>query len=509
MRDRFITWGTLDEQRRLMTFELDVDDAEIIRRVLPAADSSEELRQTVINAWMQRTTMPYPEGTVTERVAFASFGSIVPDGAEVEDKVRVASAEREWPFDLISAQLKRQFRGELEEFRERVDALEAFDENVYERLKAISDKISGELKEGTLRRHDFGKLQVLTDEMFGTMKRLRQGARKKRDAESKTVKRAFLEELAAAQTKLEEKQPLRKLFNELRGIQTRVKEASMAHSDRNALRKRLDELFKAVKSEMDASGETASGLSQRRAHLENRLKGLQGAISRMRYSVDRDNKDMFYEGRRRERANNQMAEQLAALKLTTIGDRAKSKASRLDDMLATQADLEKKLAKLIKAEEREKAKREEREAQRAKARAAAGASREGDATATGKKRRGRRAVHPSVLKSAAAGILAVAKATGEEAPEAPENSDAGKVFGEPEAATAPTQGERGGRKRGRKRGGRGERDRQGPQAAPKGGDMPAAATPKTNSPAPGAKRVAPKATLRKSLRKSLRGKRRP
>ena len=492
MRDRFITWGTLDDERRLMTFELDVDDAEIIRRVLPAATSSEELRQTVINAWMQRTTMNFPEGTTTERVPFASFGSIVPDGAEVEDKVRVASAEREWPFDLISAQLVRQFRGELEEFREKVDVLEAFDENVYERLKAISQKIQGELENKTLRRHDFGKLQVVTDELFGIMKRLRQGARKKRDAESKSVKKEFLAELAAAQTKLEEKEPLRKLFNELRGIQDRVKKASMSHSDRNALRKKLDELFKAVKSEMDASGETASGLSQKRAHLENRLKGLHGAISRMRHSVERDNKDMFYEGRRRERANNQMAEQLAALKLTSIGDRAKSKASRLDDMLATQADLEKKLAKLIKAEEKAAARRKEKAAP--KDAQLVGSS---NGSKPAGKRRGRRAVHPSVLKSGVAGLLAASKALGEEAPAPPVNSDAGKTFGEPAVASDDDRKKPKRKRGGRKRGGRGQEQvaRDTPAAAP------AAAAPAR------AKAAAPKSTLRKPLKKSLRSKR--
>ena len=503
MRDRFITWGTLDGERRLMTFELDVDDAEIIRRVLPAATSSEELRQTVINAWMQRTTMNFPEGTSTERVPFASFGSIVPEGAEVEDKVRVASAEREWPFDLISAQLVRQFRGELEEFREKVDVLEAFDENVYERLKAISQKIQGELENKTLRRHDFGKLQVVTDELFGIMKRLRQGARKKRDAESKSVKKEFLAELAAAQTKLEEKGPLRKLFNELRGIQDRVKKASMSHSDRNALRKKLDELFKAVKSEMDASGETVSGLSQKRAHLENRLKGLEGAIKRMRHSVERDNKDMFYEGRRRERANNQMAEQLAALKLTSIGDRAKSKASRLDDMLATQADLEKKLAKLIKAEEKAAARRKEQVAPRD---AQLVGSSDGGKPAAGK-RRGRRAVHPSILKSGVAGVLAVAKALNEEAPEAPSNSDAGKTFGAPEPAREGNRAKLARKRGGRKRSDRDGRKRDGVATQASSARAQTAQSPETQRPATRAKAAPPKATLRKPLTKSLRHKR--
>ena len=497
MRDRFITWGTLDDQRRLFTFELDADDAEIIRRILPAGPSSEALRQTITNAWVQRTTMDYPEGTVTERIPFASFGSIVPDGAEVEDKVRVASAEREWPFDLISGQLRRQFTGELEEFRERVEALDKFDDGVYERLKAISQKIKGELDNETLRGHDFGKLKHLTDELFGVMKRLRRGERKERDQASKGVKKGFLAELAAAQKQLESKPDLRKLFGELRGIQDRIKPAKMSGADRNALRKRLDELFRAVKSEMDASGETASALSQKRARLEARLKGLKGAISRMRYSVERDNKDLFYEGRRRERANNQLAEQLAALKLTTIGDRAKSKATRLDDMLATQADLEKKLAKLVKAEEKAAAKRKA-----ATERAALVASTDGAPPAAGGKRRGRRAVHPRLVDDAVAGVLAAARAIGTEAPRAAANKDAAPP---PKDHASPTRQKKSPRER--KRDGRGRRGRQTPGPRQRDTGATAAASPPTGEASPTAPGGRPAAKSLRKPRKKVLGRR--
>ena len=359
MRDRFITWGTLEDARRLFTFELEAEDAQIIRRVLPAEGSSEEMMQTVINAWMQHTTIQYPEGTHTERIPFAATGSIVPEGADVEDKMLVAGAEREWPFAVVSSLMSRQFRGELEELRDMVNALEKFDGTMFERLKGAWDKIQGEVTNKALLHEHLGPLRKLSDEMFATMKRLRRGESRERQGESKGVKKEFVAELAQAQTQLEEKADLRKLFKTLRNIQDRINAASMSRGDRDALRKRLDELFKATKSEINATGADAGLLSQKRARLESRLKGLEGAISRMRYSVERDNKDMYYENRRADLANNQLAEQLAMAKLTMIGDKAKSKAARLDDMLATEADLRKQLDKLIKAEERAQAKRKE------------------------------------------------------------------------------------------------------------------------------------------------------
>lgn len=359
MRDRFITWGTLDSERRLFTFELEIEDAQIIRRVLSPGSSSEEMMQTVMNAWIQMTTIQYPADTDVVRIPFSSAGSIVPEGAEVEDKVRVASAEREWPFDVVSFQMKRQFQSELEELRDIVNELNSFEEAIFERLKNAWAKIQTEVSNHVLRYEHSLPLRAISDEAFATLKKLRRGEVRQRQSASKGIKKELLAELAGAQTKLEDKKDLRVLFDDLRHLQDKLNKASLGRDDRQSLRNRLDELFKATKSEINASGADAQVLSQKRGQLEGRLRGLQGAISRMRYSVDRDNKDMFYEHRRAENAGNQLAEQLAVAKLAMLGEQARSKAARLDDMLATEADLLKRLDKLIASEQRAQAKRKE------------------------------------------------------------------------------------------------------------------------------------------------------
>ncbi len=364
MRDRFITWGTRDDARRLFVFELEAEDAQIIRRVLPPKASSEEMMQIVMNAWIQMTTIQYPEGTETERIPFAATGTIVPEGADVEDKVRVASAEREWPFDVVSYLMRRQFQGELEELRDQINDLDIFDDTLFERLKAAWNKVQTEVTNQALRYEHSLPLRAISDEMFASMKKLRRGETKRRQTENKGVKRELMGEIAAAQTKLESKPDLRIYFNELRALQDKVNKAAVGREEKQALRDKLDELFKATKSEMNSHSADADALSQKRAQLENRLKGLQGAISRMRYSVDRDNKDMYFENRRVEGAGNQLMEQLAKAKLIMLGDQAKSKAARLDDMLATEAELKKKLDKLVATEARVQDKRKEHAAPR-------------------------------------------------------------------------------------------------------------------------------------------------
>ena len=393
MRDRFVTWGTRNGQRQLFSFELDAEDAQIVRRIVPAEDSTDDLLQTILNAWNNTTTVPWPQATEREKVELTASGTIVPSGADVDDKVRIASAEREWPFDVVSARLRKQFRGELEEIADVIGGLEKFDDAVFERLKGAWNKVQTELNNKVIRYEHTTGLRKLSDELFAKMKVLRRGKEKAVRSKSKEIKKALRAKLTEAQNKLEAKQDLRGLFKHLQTIQQEVNKAQLARDDRNALRKSLDELFKATKSEINASGADAGALTQQRLRLEKRLSGLEGAIKRMKYSVDRDNKDIFYENKRVQRAGNQLAEQLGAAKLIMLKERATSKQVKLDDMLATEADLQKRLAKLIKREDKAKAKREASAAERAAASPVA--STKGQPS---RNKRGRNRVHPHLIK---------------------------------------------------------------------------------------------------------------
>ncbi len=385
MSDRFVTWGTRDGERRLFTFELDPEDAQIVRRVLPPAASSEDLLQTILNGWKQFTPIAYPEGTEVDVAELTSAGTIVPDGAEVEDKLRVASAEREWPFDVVSARMRKSFAAEFEEMRDFIFGLEDFDEATFERLKGTWDRVQREVDAKVLRYEHLQSLRKDSDGLFDRLKRLRRGKEKTVRTRSRGVRDAFRAKLAEAQQELERKGDLRKLFNRLREIQNEVNKAQLAREDRNKLRKSLDELFKATKSEIDSTGADAGHLSQQRERLESRLRGLDGALNRMEYSLRRDTNNIDYERRQIERSGNQLAVQLGAAKVQMLEQKTGGKQAKLDDMLATRADLVKKLEKLRKREERALSKKAEQQA--GKANATPVASSDGSSKPSGKTRK--------------------------------------------------------------------------------------------------------------------------
>ena len=399
MRDRFITWGSSPEgQRRLYSFELEPEDARITRRAIPADGSSEDFLQTFLTAWKQRNPVTWPAGTEVDQTGLLASGTMVPAGVELEDKLLVASAERDWPFEVVSVRLRKQFADELAELGDVIAGLEAFDEVIFERLKGAWAKVQSELANKVLRYEHSHGLKKASDDLFRRMKDLRRGKDREVRAESRGIRRELQEKFEGAEGRLATKQDPRKLFNDLKALQQEVNQAKLAGPDRRSLRKRLDKLFRAAKAEIDASGADASHLNQQRGRLESRLKGLEGAIKRMRHSFDRSEKDVFYEGKRLERAGNQLAAQLGAAKLEMLRETVSGKRAKLDDMLATEAELRRKLDKLAKREATAIAKREAREAERAAARPAASS----DGKPTAKRRRS--VVHPRVLVDAAAAI---------------------------------------------------------------------------------------------------------
>lgn len=433
MRDRFITWGSSEGQRRLYSFELEPEEARITRRAVPAAESSEDFLQLVLTAWKQRNPVAWPAGTDVDQTGLLASGTMVPEGVELEDKLLVASAERDWPFEVVSVRLRKQFADELAELADVIAGLEAFDEVIFERLKGAWAKVQSELTNKVLRYEHTHGLKKTSDELFRRMKDLRRGKEREVRAESRGIKRELLEKFERADGRLATKQDPRKLFNDLKGLQQEVNQAKLAGPDRRALRKRLDKLFRAAKAEIDASGADAGHLTQQRARLEHRLEGLEGAIQRMRHSVDRNEKDIFYENKRVERAGNQLAAQLGAAKLEMLRERAGGKRAKLDDMLATEADLRGKLEKLTKREAKALAKREARAAERAAARPVA--SSDGKPVT----RRRRSIVHPRVLVDSAAAVALY------EDGDEPKGPPLAQIRPKPASATPPSDPPRAGK----------------------------------------------------------------
>ena len=133
------------------------------------------------------------------------------------------------------------------------------------------------------------------------------------------------------------------LFDELKDLQRKFKDAKLTKGHRGQIWKKLDNAFKIVKEKKygDKGGKSNNTLER----IERRYQGLMSALNKMKSSVGRDEAEMSFQSRRADNSDGQLEQQIRQAKIAMIEERLNSKKVKLDDMLKTQADLEKKIKK--------------------------------------------------------------------------------------------------------------------------------------------------------------------
>jgi len=191
------------------------------------------------------------------------------------------------------------------------------------------------------------------------MKAMKKTADTEFKKQSKIVVKEFKEKLAVIDAKVEKGLGLKPIFEELKKLQAKVKDAAFTRDDRNDIWKKIDKLFKIVKEKR--FGESGKAGNSGASRLEARYNGLMSAINRMQGSIKKDTQEKNFQTKRINVTDGQLEAQIRQAKLVMIEERISSKQMKLDDMLKTKVELEQKMEreKVKEAAIAEKAKAKE------------------------------------------------------------------------------------------------------------------------------------------------------
>ena len=357
MRNRIAVWGRDAKQDRvLLTLELKIE--ENLVHILTYAEKkvTDEVYQNFMTKWRknQEAELPEPNQSIVRELSVTE--GLLPDELKAEQTDMINLAQNEWHYAVLSDKLTKSYLAELAEVEDQVDRIGKYDSNSWGRLKTFWEKVQGQLRDKTLLREHGNKLRAKTDELFNKMKELRSQQDQELKEKSKGLVEEFNNKLADLEARIEEGSYLRKVFDELRQLQSKFHNVKFTKQDRDAIYKRIDKAFKAVKAKRGQGGDAASGLER----TNKRYQGLLKAIERMENSIHRDQKDLEFQQKRITTTNEQMEAQIRQAKLKMIESRIVSKREKLADMAKTKEMLEKRMKK--DKERAEKAK--QREAQR-------------------------------------------------------------------------------------------------------------------------------------------------
>jgi len=367
MKTKLVLWGANDQdERTLIALELLPKENRINVFTFPETVATEEFSQRLFNEWRVGRPVPFPEEHTQAVRELSVAESMLPEGLKVERDDILQRAQTEWQFVVLSSKLNEAYLVELEELREKIEQLTAFDSGAWELLKAYWEKVQTQVRERNLFRDHANELRDKTNALFVRMKELRALEDEAFHRISKDNQGRFYQALDDIEERIGKGARLQSIFEELKKLQREFRDAKFTRSDRGKVWERLDAAFKAVKEKR--FGSTASDSRSPLERLKRRYEGLMSAIEKMQRSINRDQKDHDFQSRKIARTDGQLEAQLRQAKIKMIEERIRSKEEKLAEMNKTKGELERRLEKM-KAKEAQRAEEKRVEAARREAEA--------------------------------------------------------------------------------------------------------------------------------------------
>lgn len=380
MKTKLVLWGTSEQNERLLiALELSPSENRVKVFTFPEHIATEEFSQLMLKEWRDGQAVEFPEGFAVEEKELTLSGALLPAGVKAEREDIVQRAQTEWHFIVLSSKLYQTYQSEISEFRDRIEKSLRFESSLWDELKTFWDKVQNQVRDKNLFREHADALRDKTNELFALLKSLRTKLDQEFEAVSRENYDRMLQQLAEIERKITEGLRLQPLFEELKEMQRKFRDIKFTKEHRAKVWEKLDNAFKSVKERRFGP---STGGDDRSAgeRLQKRFDGLLGAIEKMEKSITRDEEELDFQKRKVANTDGQLEAQIRQAKIVMIEERIRSKREKLNEMLTTQQDLNRRMesqrekdAKRAEQEKVEEAKRlaQEKIAQEIKAAASA------------------------------------------------------------------------------------------------------------------------------------------
>jgi len=363
MKKKIVLWGTdAQEQRVLIALALQAAENKVDLYTFPESIATEEFVKQMHSEWRDGKEVAFPEGFTHQVRPLAISESLLPDDIKTDRADLISRAQTEWHFVVLSGKLHQAYQTELEDFKEKIGQMTAYDSATWNSLKGFWDKVQKQIRDRNLLREHIEPLREETNGLFDRLKELRASLDAEFEKRSNEAFTSFSSTLEDIENRITNSKKYKAIFNELKSVQSKFKGTKMSKEHRNKLWNRLDAAFKSVKEKQFGKDATNDSPVDR---LNRRVQGLTGAMEKMQKSINRDNKDLEYENKRIANSDGQLEAQIRQAKIAMVQERIRSKQEKLEDMKKTMEDLHKRIEKEKVREEKRQEAQKRKEAQKA------------------------------------------------------------------------------------------------------------------------------------------------
>lgn len=362
MKTKLVLWGhrhqddTDTQERVLLAMELNPELNKVKTWLFEGEQATDELAQSLMDKWRQGEAIAFPTGVEPIEAALSAGTSLLPEGIQAEKKELITRTQTEWIFIVLSTKLFKNYRTELEELQEQIEAATEYSKEQWNRMKNFWEKVQQQINEQNLFKEHISVLRSRTNDLFAQLKRMRSAEDAEFEAQAKEQYNRLLEKLEPLENQVEQEGvDLQKLFNQLKKLQQEFKALQLTRSLRSKLWDRIDTAFKVIKKKRSPNGSPEGRLTRR-------MEGLKTAIDKMERSIARDQKEMDIQQKKINSGKvTQLETQLRQVRAQLIQERIDSKNKKLLDMRNTMKDLERKHERNLKRQARDAAKEKKKQ----------------------------------------------------------------------------------------------------------------------------------------------------
>jgi len=339
MKNKLVIWGTnAQSEKVLIALELQAATNRVMLHTFPEAIASEDFANKMMSEWRNGAEVDFPEGFTTLERELSVTESLLPEDLKVERGDLIQRAQTEWHFAVLSSKLHAAYQQELAEFKEKVQALSNYDHGIWDSLRSFWDKVQGQSRERNLFREHADNLRDNINVLFDDLKKMRSKVQDEFVSASQKVYEEFNKTLEDVEARIiAGGSKLNSVFEDLKQMQRRYRDAKMSNEHRNKLWDRLDGAFKAAKERKFGPSANEGSLVERH---ERRLGGLQEAVNRMEDSIRRDEEELTFQRKKINDSEGQLEAQIRLAKIKMVEERLVSKREKLAEMHHTRAEVE-------------------------------------------------------------------------------------------------------------------------------------------------------------------------
>jgi len=341
MHNRLALWGstTNPERNVLVAIALGLEERKVDiwlfdKNNLPTGFASEHIKK-----WVEGEEISFPD-YLEHRIQDLDDQSLLPEDIRVEKPETIRKAQNEWAYEILAQKTYESFKSEITEIAHKINEAIEYKPEYWDTTKGIWDRIVRLRNDNMLRKQYAEDMKEAINKLFDKLKVLKDSNSKVLESQSAELLKEYKSCLANIDNKITEAKDVQSVFNELKQLQEKIKNARIIISHRKELWAAIDKSFNAIKGKRNEN---------RNNFLTGRIDGLKKVTIHMEKGLMRDKENLNFQfTRNNDPKSSQLEMQLRKAKIQVLKDTIKSKEEKLSSIYKTIAELENKSAKSIK-----------------------------------------------------------------------------------------------------------------------------------------------------------------